>query len=39
MGKTVSVTGKALNPFDTAIPCGMRAETYFAGKDVYYKKR
>lgn len=29
MNKTVSVTGRPLNPNDTAIPCGVTAFTYF----------
>ncbi len=29
MGKTISVTGKPLNPNDTAIPCGIASKTIF----------
>ena len=37
MGKTISVTGKVLDPEDNANPCGLIAKSFF--NDTYTMKR
>ena len=37
MGKTMSITGKALNPDAVAIPCGLIAKSYFNDNFINWK--